>query len=420
MEVGVMSDPNDLSTFESVQVFSIAQSDIWQEVTVDFRHTAMTGTGKYIAFRQVGTHSSNMAMWIDNIVIYQASNCDAPTALSAYDLSSASVTINFEPSASTSSQWEYVVCDVNASPDSQTPTSVSDTFFNLSNLISGESYDIYVRTVCGTNNYSDWSEPLTITTDCGVIDQLPYTEAFDNYGTDSETAFPDCWRRILTSASYSHYPIVSSEASASGVGSMLFFANSLSDDWAITPAFAPNLSFDSIRLDFNYFQSSDAVPGWDTMFIGVMNSPYDAATFVPVDTITLQNWGVWEPHSVLFDNYHGNGRYLAFRYHCPVYLGKVFIDDVVFSLRPDVGIPEHNLNQLLHLYPNPTNGKCTIRSEEYAIVNVEVYDVFGKRLESLQVNDYQIDISLSVRAAGVYFVRVTTKQGTITKRVVKR
>ena len=122
---------------------------------------------------------------------------------------------------------------------------------------------------------------------------------------------------------------------------MLFFANSLSDDWAITPAFAPNLSFDSIRLDFNYFQSSDAVPGWDTMFIGVMNSPYDAATFVPVDTITLQNWGVWEPHSVLFDNYHGNGRYLAFRYHCPVYLGKVFIDDVVFSLRPDVEIPEH-------------------------------------------------------------------------------
>jgi len=156
------------------------------------------------------------------------------------------------------------------------------------------------------------------------------------------------------------------------------------------------------------------------MLIGVMNSPYDAATFVPVDTITLQNWGVWEPHSVLFDNYHGTGRYLAFRYHCPVYLGKVFIDDVVFSLRPDVGIPEHNLNQLLHLYPNPTNGKCTIRSEEYAIVNVEVYDVFGKRLESLQVNDYQIDISLSVRAAGVYFVRVTTKQGTITKRVVKR
>ena len=102
MEVGVMSDPSDLSTFESVQVFSINHFDTWQEAMVDFRHTAMTGTGKYIAFRQVGTHSSNMAMWIDNIMVYQASDCDAPSALSAYNLSPTSATIAFEPSASTS------------------------------------------------------------------------------------------------------------------------------------------------------------------------------------------------------------------------------------------------------------------------------------------------------------------------------
>ncbi|MBR6131642.1 MAG: fibronectin type III domain-containing protein [Bacteroidales bacterium] len=419
MEVGVMSDPNDLSTFESVQVFSIAQSDIWQEVTVDFRHTAMTGTGKYIAFRQVGTHSPNMAMWIDNIVIYQASDCDAPTALSAYDLSPTSATINFEPSASTSSQWEYVVCDVNASPDSQTPTSVSDTFFNLSNLISGESYDIYVRTICGTINYSDWSEPLTITTDCRVIDQLPYTETFDNYGTDSETAFPDCWRRPFTSASYSYYPIISSETSYSGIGSLMFFSNSFSDGWAIAPALAPEINLDSIQLEFKYYQDTNAVPGWDTMLVGVMSSPYDETSFMPVDTITLQTWGVWESHSVIFDIYPGIGRYVAFRYHCPAYLGRVFIDDVVFSKRP-VGVTEYELGSYLHIYPNPTTGKCTIRNEQYVMERIEVYDVFGKQLNTLQINDYQIDIDLSSYASSVYFLRVFTKQGIVTKRVVKR
>ena len=361
-----------------------------------------------------------MAMWFDDLVVYQADDCDAPSALTAHDLTSTSATISFEPSHSSASQWEYVACAPGVSPNTQTPVATASTSFVVDNLTPGQTYRIFVRTVCGSDGHSGWSEPLEITPDCGIISQLPYTETFDTYGTNSETSFPDCWRRILTPASYSYYPIVSSEVSASGVGSMLFLANSFSDDWAITPAFAPDLSFDSIQLDFKCYQITGAVPGWDTLIVGVLNSPYDAATFVPVDTITLQNWGVWEPHSVLFDNYNGDGRYVAFRYHCPAYLGKVFIDDVVFSERDDVGIPAHNLNQLLHLYPNPTNGKCTIRSEEYAIENVEVYDVFGKRLEQHFVRDYQTVIDLSTRASGVYFVRVTTEQGTVTKRVVKR
>jgi hypothetical protein len=46
--------------------------------------------------------------------------------------------------------------------------------------------------------------------------------------------------------------------------------------------------------------------------------------------------------------------------------------------------------------------------------------MYGKRLEQHFVRDYQTDIDLSARASGVYFVRVTTEQGTVTKRVVKR
>lgn len=420
MEVGVMSDPYDLSTFESVQVISIAHFDTWQDVTVDFRNTAMTGTNRHIAFRQVGLHSSNMAMWLDDLVVYQADDCDAPSALTAHGLTSTSATISFEPSHSSASQWEYVACAPGVSPNTQTPVATASASFVVDNLTPGQTYRIFVRTVCGSNSHSEWSEPLEITPDCGIISQLPYTETFDTYGTDSETAFPDCWRRILTPASYSYYPIVSSEVSASGVGSMLFLANSFSDDWAITPAFAPNLSFDSIQLDFSYFQEAGAVPGWDTMFIGVMSSPYDAASFVPVDTITLQSWGVWEPHSVLLDHYNGDGRYVAFRYHCPAYLGKVFIDDVVFSVRPDVGVPERDIDQFLHLYPNPTTGKCIVRNEQDLIEQLEVFDMYGKRLEQHFVRDYQTDIDLSARASGVYFVRVTTEQGMVTKRVVKR
>ena len=79
--------------------------------------------------------------------------------------------------------------------------------------------------------------------------------------------------------------------------------------------------------------------------------------------------------------------------------------------------PEYHL---LHLYPNPTTGKCTIRNDQYVMERIEVYDVFGKPLEVLQINDYQTDIDLSSRASGIYFVRIVTEKGIITKRVVKR
>ncbi len=91
---------------------------------------------------------------------------------------------------------------------------------------------------------------------------------------------------------------------------------------------------------------------------------------------------------------------------------------VYFVTLPN-GINLHDMDHLLLLYPNPTNGKCTVRNEQELIETVELYNIFGKRLELLHVNDYQVEINLSVYAANLYFVRVTTEQGKITKRVVK-
>jgi len=419
MEVGVMSDPNDMATYEPVQVFSIHEWETWEDCSVDFRFTNLTGTGRYIAFRQVGTHD-DLELWLDDLVVFQAPDCDAPGALTATAISTNSATLTFQPAEPSNSQWEYVVCTGSASPNTSSPTAIINTTFDISNLAEGVTYRIYVRTVCATNAYSGWSEPLTITTDCDLIGQLPYSETFDTYGTDSETAFPDCWRRMQNTASYLYYPAITSEESASGVGSLMFFSNEFIDGWAIAPALAPNLSFDSIQVDFKHFMANGAVHGWDTLLVGVMSSPYDASTYVPVDTFTIQNFGVWEPKTVLFDNYQGTGRYVAFRYHCPAYMGVAYIDDVVFSVKSDVGVTDHNLEHQLSIYPNPTSGQFTIRDAQGLMEKVEVYDMYGKLIDRVEINDYTAVIDLSANASGVYIVRTYTDNGIITKRVVKR
>ena len=76
--------------------------------------------------------------------------------------------------------------------------------------------------------------------------------------------------------------------------------------------------------------------------------------------------------------------------------------------------------QNLVLYPNPTNGKLRIENGELTIEGVEVYDVYGKLLQTLTVNDVAADLDVTHLPAGLYFARIRTDNGVVTKRFVKR
>ena len=54
---------------------------------------------------------------------------------------------------------------------------------------------------------------------------------------------------------------------------------------------------------------------------------------------------------------------------------------------------------------------------------MEVFDVYGKLIrtvETVYTPSLQTQINVSGLATGVYFVRVTTEQGAVTKSFVKR
>lgn len=84
-----------------------------------------------------------------------------------------------------------------------------------------------------------------------------------------------------------------------------------------------------------------------------------------------------------------------------------------------VGVENYELN-MTEIYPNPTTGEFRVQNSELRIENVEVYDVYGKLITSVKVEDNSIVIDLSDNASGVYFTRIFTEKGTITKRIVKK
>ena len=85
-----------------------------------------------------------------------------------------------------------------------------------------------------------------------------------------------------------------------------------------------------------------------------------------------------------------------------------------------VGIENHLAASVL-LYPNPAREYVDIRVDgDVNVTAMEVYDVFGKLINTVNVVENPTRISVNGLADGMYFVRVTTEQGVVTKTFVKK
>ena len=84
------------------------------------------------------------------------------------------------------------------------------------------------------------------------------------------------------------------------------------------------------------------------------------------------------------------------------------------------GIEDNELSEI-NIYPNPTSGVLRIESGELRIENIEVFNMMGKicKIENMQQNmDNVLDVSYL--PAGMYFVRITTENGVVTRKIFKQ
>lgn len=85
-----------------------------------------------------------------------------------------------------------------------------------------------------------------------------------------------------------------------------------------------------------------------------------------------------------------------------------------------VGINNY-LESNVNLYPNPAKEYVDVRIDgDMNVTAMEVYDVFGKLINTVSVIENPTRINVSNLANGMYFVRVTTEQGVVTKRFLKK
>lgn len=128
-----------------------------------------------------------------------------------------------------------------------------------------------------------------------------------------------------------------------------------------------------------------------------------------------------EPVSIDLSQYQGSNIRLRWRGHnngSEVLTFSWYIDNVkvVATDTTSVSVGETSLANV-SLYPNPAKDRVRIQSRQ-TIQSMALYGIKGEMLESRPVNTKEMELPLEGYSKGVYFIRLLTDDGVITKKLV--
>ena len=170
MELGVITDVNDPSTFVLVQEIP---ATAFNRTGQDAPHANFVGPisfanvtpqpGQRIAFRYANPSYSSQSWNLDNFVVSIIQACPVPTGVAVSDIKVDSANVNWTAGGEeTSWQIQYGVSGFDLGLGTVLTTDTN--FYVLTELTENTAYDVYVKAVCDENTTSVWAGPYTFTT----------------------------------------------------------------------------------------------------------------------------------------------------------------------------------------------------------------------------------------------------------------
>lgn len=101
-------------------------------------------------------------------------------------------------------------------------------------------------------------------------------------------------------------------------------------------------------------------------------------------------------------------------------IGGLKSQDIPFRVATDLGVDDNGLD-IVGIYPNPATDKVTIQSKGLtAFETIELFDQLGRKLETWNVGNTQMDIDVSHVAEGNYLLVFKGKAGNQTQQLSVR
>ena len=349
--VGVMSDWSDVATFIPVDTLYSHYETGWYSHLMNFSEYADVDA-RYVAFMsytdEAVYNTNSNKLYVDDIVIENIPECASAYDLRITGVGSTTASLTWKAGNAASNTWNYVITDraidlsLETAADSltkyQVKTGTADTpGCTVDGLTSGEEYWFYLTPSCGAAYFP---QGIQLTTECDMTLPVPYYEDFSSYGTvtgGQNTAFPTCWYRTMRVGSSTVYPYIVPSSSipeefrlTSDVsGGMLYmYGGSVSGymGYAATPEIDTD-DMKSLRVRFK--------AGWtdgngNELVVGIATNQKDTATFVPVDTVVMEEADVLYEFRVPFDTYTGTGKHIAFKASddSRIYMAELNIEEV--------------------------------------------------------------------------------------------
>lgn len=176
IELGVMSDPQDMNSFVPLYELDAEANTIVQDraeaEASKLNFLQYEGEeAHYIAFRVLESNS----LLIDDIVVALYSDCEAPQSVIVKDVTSESATIELSDDRT---NFDYAVVEAGGQVTVENIVAVNEPSltYSVNALQSNTTYDVYVRAYCG-DQPGYWSKPVSFTTVCGVetvTEEKPY------------------------------------------------------------------------------------------------------------------------------------------------------------------------------------------------------------------------------------------------------
>jgi len=103
--------------------------------------------------------------------------------------------------------------------------------------------------------------------------------------------------------------------------------------------------------------------------------------------------------------------------NAPDLVNSYYIDDVSITTEGVSGINDVEKNsKLISAYPNPCKEYINLSANDQTITNVDVFNVFGQKVMTANTKSSIAKLNTQSLASGIYTAKVTTKDGTFTKK----
>jgi len=389
---------------ELVVSYRLAESDPWQDLGTfsvsDWVNTyeqnyELTEVSSTLQVSFLGRGLGGYYIFIDRVEVSSIMGCARPVGLNATQLTAFSAQLDW----SSTGNEDHWLLEMNGET-----IKVDELPYQATDLTPQTEYTCRVMARCNESLESEWSTPYTFKTLCDVItvtDDAPY---YDDFDASDEFI---CWYNEVALGQDGWvidpgYLILNNTAFFIWLGVEAQLVSAPLDISAVTK---PILTFKrrqplspeyvNDELSVWYLTNDDIV--W--RLLGRFPNPAED----------------WE--DVKLDLPSPTGRYqIAFlaRSHDG---DGVYVDNVFVGNDPDVSVAETKVLCAM-ARPNPAQ-ETLVLSANVAEATAAVFDVFGRKVAEVVLNEGQATLNLNGYAPGMYVARIACETGVTTLRFIK-